>query len=149
MTLLSEVDVKVVPKKIFIHCGTNYLDSYDIVTVSNKIEEFSKSLEQKFPATKVYFSTLLPRKDQLQPCVVALTDFILHHIESLKHGIVINHNNIPDTNLLRDDKHLNMSGFFIFLANIRLALFGTIPSAPRKQNARNNLPYRGPRRDNN
>lgn len=119
------------PSKILIHCGTNDFDKHknDPLKIVDEIEKVVDIVKSKFKKSTIIFSTILPRKDNsMDESAIIVNDFIKSLMN--KGILVMNNNRISKKNLF-DNKHLNKSGFFTFLANIKFVLYGEVPFTNR------------------
>ena len=116
-----------IPSKIILHCGCNDIDQFkmDPIKIVNTIEETLRNIKDQFPDIHIFVSTLFPRQDNTIECIEIINDFIrsLHNKPSIT---VINNSNIRK-DMLQDNKHVNNSGLYTFLANIKFAVFGEMP----------------------
>ena len=103
------------------------MDAKESLVIMNDIDNMLKTIKHALPDSKIILSSLLPRKEN---------DLLEKYNEINKYllTVTLNDNNIllmdnkqVKQHLLVDNKHLNKSGFFIFLANIRFILFGILP----------------------
>ena len=70
---------------------------------------------------EIYFSSVMVRRSRKQR--VAEVNNFLWRIASETSCYIIDHRNI-DSSLLKDEKNLKKTRFFLFLANIRYVVFG-------------------------
>ncbi len=118
------------PKNIICHFGTNDLEKNSITVTANNFSDTIHGLAKKFPTSKIFISMLLPRADNLDQSIQRVNDHIRKQCSMLPNAHFITHDNITANkhNLLWDIKHLNKSGFFAFIKNIKAALYGSRPS---------------------
>ena len=119
------------PKNIICHFGTNNLERSSTTATANDFSNTIHNLAKKFPSSKIFISMLLPRADHIDQNIQRVNDHIRKQCSSLANAHFITHENIIANkyNSLRDIKHLNRSGFFSFIKNIKASLYGTRPSS--------------------
>ena len=126
------------PSKIFVHCGTNDLDKMDPLEITNKIDATIQKLHEKFPASTILISSLIPRRlDTFDEAIGEINKYIISLSARMNFINIMNNKKIYKK-MLCDDKHLNKDVFFVFLTNIKFVLFGEIPYILRSHNNNNN-----------
>ena len=135
----TELKITKPPEKILLHCGCNDIDTNkkDTLKIFGDIDETLKTLQKTFPTTKIIISTLVPRGEAEVKVVVKEINKYLLSIPSKAPQIQVMNNKQIDESMLRDNKHINKKGFFIFLANIRFSMCGMLP----KVSSFRSLPY--------
>ena len=93
-----------------------------------------KSLAEKFPRSRIYISTLLPRKDQLHAAAMEFNKLLDNSCDQLRVRLVT-HVDIQRRDLY-DKLHLHEGGFFKFVWNINRAVFGLAPPPPKRRGRR-------------
>ena len=128
MQMLNQVAVVKQPKKILINVGTNEFDHGGNPTeIFTHAEETITHLRKSFPNTKIYVSSIFPRKtgsrhnDRIEEVNTMLETMCvitpkLTYMDNIQ---------IKDFHLA-DEKHLNNKGLYLFLSNIRYHLFGQL-----------------------
>lgn len=121
--IFSRATFASVPRKIMLHIITNDVEiATNATQIEGKFTELLELLRVRCPDSEIFFSSVLPRRDLTKrPHQMNL---ILERIAASRPGChMIVHNNIS-AEMLSDKKHLNKTGFFLFLANIRFVMFG-------------------------
>ena len=114
------------PSTIICHFGTNDLEqssSQDFIqSFCNTISELCKV----FPSSKIIVSELLPRLDHFDASISHCNSQIHRKCAILPNVHFISHNNSirPERQMFRDTKHLNRTGFFNFIKNLKGAIYG-------------------------
>ena len=91
-----------------------------------------EELHNRFPSTKIFTSSLLPRGDLfVKNNVQYVNDFLSGVCSGAPFLIFIRNNNIS-RHYLPDNKHVDEFGFKILLSNIRFTLFGKVPYLRRR-----------------
>ena len=130
-TFIKEAKVSKQPSKVLIQVGTNDLTEHkDANQLLNDLKDCVKSLVVKFPQSKVYVSTLLPRKDQLHAAAMKFNQLLDNTCDQLRVRLVT-HVDIQKRDLY-DKLHLHEGGFFKFVWNINRTVFGLAPPPPRR-----------------
>ena len=126
------------PLKLMCHLGTNHISSNeddvnDLDEIKSNFTELFDLIDAKFPETDIYLSELFIRRERkVRGDVKALNEFLKATCSSRNRYYLIQHSyNIDSYNHLRDNRHLNMAGFYNFLSNIRLHMFGMPRRHPR------------------
>lgn len=119
--ILNRMDSIVVADTYFILIGTNDRIA-PLQTVSN-IESIAQQLKMKNPYSKVYISTLLPRKDIYNSNVQEINELLLNSPDFCDNCIVIDVGGrfeaLPNwPSLLMDSIHLNYNGYVALAAII-------------------------------
>ena len=92
-------------------------------------------LRNKFPETKIYISSLLPRKESyLNKLIKDFNDF-LQGICSTAYNLKFVRNMNIRRDMLVDNKHINDEGFFALLSNIRYKMFDKTPFLIKRQHS--------------
>ena len=134
LELLNQVAVIKHPKKILLNIGTNDVEYADGNTseLVKHIEEIIQRLKKMFPTTRVYFSSIFPRKGENLSKVIEELNIYLECVCDKTPLLTYMDNNQINKNHLSDEKHLNKHGLYIFLCNIRFYLFGQFQQVKKK-----------------
>ena len=132
LTFVNEAKVDKIPSKIFLQVGTNDLTEHkdpkklldDLVNVINQ-------LAVKFPGARMYVSTLLPHKDDLNKETREFNRLLDKSCDTLAGIRLVTHVDITKQDLY-DNLHLHSYGFFKFLCNIKRVVFGIPPPTKRR-----------------
>ena len=100
------------------------------------------ALKNKFCDSRIYVALILPRKkgDEINRLIKEINKVLL----SLCHKLNVTPMSTSNihSHQLYDDKHLDVSGLYVLLANIRFALFGQMPSSPTEKGHAGKRPRR-------
>ena len=109
------------PMKILVHCGCNDLDNFEVLEVMKDTEE-----PIKYQNTQIIISSLFPRTERnLWETINQINDFLKRAQQNVNVKFMNNHS--IKSKMMRDNKLVNKTGLFIFFANIRFILYGSIP----------------------
>ena len=106
--------------------------------IFSDIDETLKILQKTFPKSKIILSTLVPRGEPALKNIVKDINNYLISIPSTIPQIQVMNNKQIDEYMLKDNKHINKKGFFIFLANIRFSMCGILPKVTSFRLSTNN-----------
>ena len=138
VTFTKEVAIEKQPVKVLLQVGTNTLTQVKSpAEVSDLMSNTIKLLGTVFPAARIYVSSLLPRKDNLNKAVTEINNYLEDYCDALKKVSFVNHVNISKAELV-DRLHIDTRGFYKFLCNFRYSMFGLLPSSNRRGNNRGN-----------
>lgn len=112
------------PEIMIIHTGTNDLETSTPAKVAEDTVNLLKIASIKMPDTKILYSTLLPRNDELNIHISSINREINKRCVSLPNVHIIDNSDI-NQHLLYDKKHLNRKGVKYFANNLKSAIFGT------------------------
>ena len=98
-----------------------------IKSLEKSIQENIRQIVQKFPNTTIIPSTLFPHNEGKFKKEIQEVNNLLETLSNQTKNINIMNNKYIDEKYLKDKKHLNKSGFFRFLVNIRFTIFGHLP----------------------
>ena len=106
------------PSIILFHTATN--DVEDTATTIKDISALISTTSEKFPTSRNIFSSLLPRKDELNESVQEVNR-LLHNTVLPQNVQIIDHTQIinSDKVILHDNKHLNRNGVALFERNLK------------------------------
>ena len=90
-----------------------------------------QTLRDKFPSARIYVSALLPRDDELNDMATQTNTFVEEHCDVTKGVTFIQHRNISYDDLY-DKLHLDTRGFYKFLWNFRVSMFGMMPRTGKR-----------------
>ena len=143
-------DVRTPPQLIILHTGTNDLER------TNSPEELISNIliliteaSTKFPSSKIFLSTLLPRNDIPTPIITSVNDQLINSCSRLPNVQLIKHDNLfaNQLNILHDNKHILKRHIGLFAKNLKDAIHGrtrprtaTSSNAPPIQRASPNQP---------
>ena len=132
-------DVRTPPQVIILHTGTNDLER------SNSPEELISNIliliteaSTKFPSSKIFFSTLLPRNDIPTPIITSINVQLINSCARLPNVQLIKHDNLfaNQLNILHDNKHILKRHIGLFAKNLKDAIHGHIrPRTATSSNA--------------
>ena len=92
------------------------------------------------PLAKIYISSIFKRKDaKFDSEIIELNDRIAKFSEDLKWITFIDHSNI-NGGMMYDPKHLNKTGFYVMLTNLRYVMFQILPSFRKTNHKRGKYP---------
>ena len=118
--------------------GTNTLTQVKSpAEVSNLMSDTINLLKTVFPTARIFVSSFLPRKDNLNKAVTEINSFLEDFCDAMKKVSFVNHTNIFKADLV-DKLHIDTRGFFKFLCNLRYSMFGLLPPSNKKGNNRRN-----------
>jgi len=112
------------PKTVLIHCGTNDLVRMNPESLIQETQKLIESTTRKFPDSRIIYSSILPRQDNLHPQVVKVNNTMEQYCE-LRTIKFLNNNHISQQYQYYDSKHLNNRGFKFFAKNLKSAIYGT------------------------
>ena len=122
IAIMSRATFASIPRKILLHLGTNDVETAGNPTeIEEKFTELLDLIRVRCPDTEIFFSSVLARRDLMNR--VKDINSILQRLASRAGCHLVGHDNIS-SDMLRDKKHLNKTGFYVFLANIRFFMFG-------------------------
>ena len=132
-----EAKVEVQPSKILMHVGTNDLTQYKddpdaIAKLQKDVNITINLLRNRFDKARIYVSALLPRNDSINKSIFDANEQIEEHCDAHKRVRFIPHPSISKEHLY-DKLHLDNTGFFLLLCNLKFAMFGLLPPQPRKR----------------
>ena len=113
--------------------GTNDVVNDPEETVRKGFEELIKLARNKFPEARIYMSSIFGRQrknDNLNQPINALNLFLEELCDRTPLMTLMDNSNIWHKHM-RDPRHVNATGFYIFLTNIRLIVFGETYSSLR------------------
>ena len=122
-------DVRTPPQLIILHTGTNDLER------TNSPEELISNIliliteaSTKFPSSKIFFSTLLPRNDIPTPIITSINDQLVNSCSRLPNVQLIKHDNLfaNQLNILHDNKHILKRHIGLFAKNLKDAIHGRL-----------------------
>ena len=114
---------------IILHTGTNDLER------SNSPEELISNIliliteaSTKFPSSKIFFSTLLPRNDIPTPIITSINVQLINSCSRLPNVQLIKHDNLfaNQLNILHDNKYILKRHIGLFAKNLKDAIHGRI-----------------------
>ena len=138
--ICENINVKKEPIKILLHCGTNDVDKRNVVEIIKDIDECLNTLLGKFKNSSIIISSVLPRKEAGLKTIVENINKYLYTITNRSNRVSFMDNKQITMNMLIDNKHINKTAFYIFLANIRFTMCGIMPKfnfKPRNDGIRN------------
>lgn len=123
--LINDSDPRNRPSTVLFHTGTNDLEFTDANSVAQDICQLLSATSQKYPDSKILFSSLLPRKDNLHVKTGEVNAFVKQNTTKLSNVQVIEHDNLFNTNkdILHDKKHLNRHGLSVFARNLTRTIY--------------------------
>ena len=143
---VCSAQVKKYPDKIFIGLGQNDVaNEEERGSITDNFKKLCEATKSKFPDAEIYVASIFTRKDRRFQQEINNTNTALATYLRKGGMTLVNNQNISHFNLY-DTKHLNNQGLFIYLTNMKFAMFGKIPGLP-SNNADNN--QRGQRRFHN
>ena len=82
----------------------------------------------KFPSSKIFFSTLLPRNDIPTPIIISINVQLINSCSKLPNVQLIKHDNLfaNQLNILHDNKHILKRHIGLFAKNLKDAIHGRI-----------------------
>ncbi len=130
----QEATFQVNPTRLVLHVMTNDVEAATKDELIAKFKETLNIARRTLPESKFYVSLVLTRKkdDPLNETIVELNKGLVAVCENNLRTQYMNHASIT-TDYIYDDKHFDSGGLFIFLANLRFALFGLMPGAHRQR----------------
>ena len=133
--LLNQVAVKSSPKKIVVNIGTNDVEysegnTHDVIC---RFEETISALKKSFPTTRIYISSIFPRKDTHLDKAIEEINVYLEDTCDKTPLLTFISNHLINKSHLADEKHLNSHGLYLFLSNIRFYLFGQLQKTRQKR----------------
>ena len=135
---LDEVEVVVQPKKLLLGVGTNDIDEAGKDEIVPKYRDMINRLRSKFPNTRIYASLIFTRKKKEVRANAVSTDInteLFDICDEIPKISAFFNNNITD-DMLEDTKHLDRTGRFALLSNMRFAMFGQLPSITKGRRKR-------------
>ena len=127
---LREVEFVVHPDKILLGVGTNDLDIATKDTIMPKYVELIERITSALPNSKIYVSLIFTRqnpKDKINETSRSINSELYEHCENI-HRVFAFHNSNISAEMLDDPKHLDKTGKYVLLSNIRFAMFGLLPA---------------------
>ena len=135
-TFTKEVTIEKQPAKVLLQVGTNTLTQLKSpAEVNTMMNNTINVLRTVFPAARIYVSSFLPRKDNLNKAITEINTFLEDYCDSMKKVTFIGHTNIPRADLY-DKLHIDTRGFYKFLCNFRYSMFGLLPPSNKRRNNR-------------
>ena len=126
--LLSKLTILKQPRTIFLHCGTNHINSH--LPGMDWIEDYFirtiHKLKEMFPGARIILSSLLPRKTTYHNGVVLKLNDFLHGVSCSTGNVYFMRNLNIKRYMLVDEKHINEEGFNQLVNNLRFTIFGKI-----------------------
>ena len=129
------------PKRVLLHVGTNDIDICDEVELISKFKDTILNIRSKMPNTKIYVSQIFTRRrpdDPINKLTCIVNEEISLFCEEKIRVATFSNSNIT-CNQFYDNKHIDTGGLYIFLCNIRFALFGKMPAGKSRSSGQ---PYR-------
>lgn len=123
---LNTADIKVQPKKVMLHLGTNDVVDTDVETLKQEYHELTVLARSKFPQARIYISSIFNRKsktDDLNVPIGILNQHLEEFCDTTARFTFIDNSNILHKDM-RDAKHVNRTGLDTFIWNIRITVFG-------------------------
>ena len=122
---INETDPNHSPSTILFHTGTNDLETSDAQAVAHEICHLLTKTTQKFQSSKILFSSLLPRQDNLNAKTHEVNALIKENIKLLPNVQMIDHTNLHNTKMivLHNKKHLNRDSLSIFARNLTRTIY--------------------------
>ena len=124
------------PHMILLHTGTNDLErSHSTEELVANILILITEASTKFPSSKIFFSTLLPRNDIPTSTVTSINNQLINSCSRLPNVQLIKHENLfsHQQNILKDNKHILKRHIGLFAKNLKDAIHGRV----RRPAARN------------
>ena len=116
-----------------LHVGTNHIGQDDETSILGSFKRIISCIMRKFPNTRVIVSLIPVRQrkhDPLNNNISSINKKLSMCEETCRVSCFSNAN--ITHGYFYDDKHFDTGGLFIFLCNLRFALFGQLPPPPRK-----------------
>ena len=129
--LFNETDPSQSPSMFLFHTGNNDLENKVASSVAENINKLLSITSKKFPISKILFSSLLPRDDNLNNTINAVNSSMKENTAKLTKAEVIDHENLHTAKekILHDKKHLNRNSVPIFARSLTRAIYkGTLKS---------------------
>ena len=124
------------PHMILIHTGTNDLErNHSTEELVANILILITEASTKFPSSKIFYSTLLPRNDIPTSIITSINNQLINSCSRLPNVQLIKHENLfsNQQNILKDNKHLLKRHIGLFAKNLKDAIHGRV----RRTAARN------------
>lgn len=125
------------PRLLILHTGTNDLErtSSPEDLISNILILITEA-STKFPSSKIFYSTLLPRSDIPTPIITSINNQLISSCSRLPNVQLVKHDNLFEnqSNILYDQKHILKRYVKFFAKNLKDAIRGrarpkpTVPS---------------------
>lgn len=113
------------PSTIVIHVGTNDLEHLTDEEVTSELESLLSNTSKIFPHSKIIFSDLLPRRDELNENVRKVNTNIKKKLAKIPNLHFQANDSFHSATLFHDDKHLNKKGFLLFVKTLKSSIYGT------------------------
>ena len=124
------------PKKVVLHLGTNDVKvGPSIDHLRDEYNELIVLARSKFPDARIYVSSVFCRMrkdDKLNDLINMLNDFLEEYCDRTPMFTLVNNSNIHHRDM-RDPLHVNATGFYTFLCNLRVTVFGEKSSSSRRR----------------
>ena len=134
MTAIDNIEVTRQPGKLFLHIGTNHIDSFenhtnDLDQIKSEFEDLFGLIQRKFPDSQIFVSEIFMRRERrVADDVRELNSYLQIACSHRKKFSLIKHgDSINKPHHLHDNRHLSWSGFSQFLLNIRVQMFKMQP----------------------
>ena len=125
--VIENSDIRKIPNKVLLNVGLNNVDHDNPGEIIKKGELVLKLIRERMPTSTIYINSILFRKDdQFKDVIQEVNEHFIKFSRQAENVIFINNSNITNEHML-NTKHLNKSGFFTFITNIKYILFGYLP----------------------
>ena len=132
--IVLKAKFKTCPVKMLMNVRINNLDADTSNEIINKYEGCIEALKSKIPNVAIYVNSIFLRNDNK---FYNETIEVNTYMENYSKLHFINNCNI-ENNQMFDAKHLNKSGLFTMITNLKYVLFGFLPRFNNQRNNRNN-----------
>ena len=121
------------PQLIILHTGTNYLErtSSPEDLISNILILITEA-STKFPLSKIFYSTLLPRSDIPTPIITSINNQLISSCSRLPNVQLVKYDNLfaNQPNILYDQKHILKRYVKYFAKNLKDPIRGRASPKP-------------------
>lgn len=123
------------PQIILLHTGTNDLErTISANQLTSEITDLIKTTAEKYPSSKILYSSLLPRRDVTNDEISKINTSIEKRCSRLPNVHLIDHANLMQQVVLHDLKHLNQHGVKLFAKNLKNAIHGRRQTTQQQPN---------------
>ena len=136
MTFLNTATIKKQPKQVLLHLGTNDVVNSQVDQLKKDYKELITLARKSFPEARIYISSVFVRmkkNDPLNKTIQNINSHLEDFCDRTQRYTFISNRNILHQDM-RDPKHVNPTGFYMFVCNIRRTMFNDILPQRRSGN---------------
>ena len=115
---------------LLIHTGTNNMSNESVTTINRRFERLENNLVHK-KLKNVGLSSIVYRRDGVPDYKIRTVNRTIRNICIRNQWVFIDNDNIDESCLMNDMKHLNENGFNRMMMNFKLALSNFMKTLPK------------------